>query len=216
MYDTGKTDKVTTTLFKYGKLASSFLAVACLIAFVIGLFQYLGAGPSRLQAPDFSDFKPYLGLSESTEVERNFSRVDTKIAVEKKYDAHINKIIKDNELNEGSYALFVGWLAETPPNRRSRFINGLDDFLDDFSDWLEENSTDDLTNERRRNMTMNVAKKYNIIFEELVEKEVDRYQRSYQERTNIVLFLACTLIFFVLFLIVPLLIRIEENTRFFK
>ncbi len=217
MYDAGKMNKYTALLFSFGKFFSFFMVLVCLIAFIVGIIQYFGAAPDRLQEPDFKAFKSYLGLPGERVVDQDFSRLDTKRAIENKYDSILKKIVTDFSFETQFYGQIVDWMSHVPENRRTRFAGGLYSFLDGFRVWLEENKdTLNLNGEGTLELYHNMAKKYEMIFSELLRKEEQRWEASFQERTNLLLFIISTLTFLILFLMVPILLRIEENTRFFK
>lgn len=217
MYDAGKIDTLTKVLFSFGKFLSALMVLASLIAFVIGIFQYIGAAPDKLQPPEFDSFTPYLGLPGERPVDQDFSRIDTKRAIENKYDEHMKNIVKDFQFETGYYNQLVEWLSTVPENRRTRFIDGFYSFMNGFQTWVKENKTKlKLTNEQVRGLYLDMGRRYQTIFTELLRKEEARWDASYQERTNLLLFIVSTVIFMVLFLIVPIALKIEENTRFFK
>ncbi len=216
MYDSGKSDRMTNLFLRFGKITSLCIASLCLILFVIGLFMYLGAAPDRLQEPEFDEFLPYLDVSNQSKKELDFSMIDTKRAVTNKYDSHIKNIIKDYNLDTGTYETIVEWLASTPINRRTRFVDGLYDFLGGYQDWLEQQKDLNLEGTDKKALFMTMANKYNRIFIQLVRQEKGRWDASYKERTYILMLLCFSLIFLVLFLMIPILIKIEENTRFFR
>ncbi len=217
MYDAGKLNKYTSMLFSFGKLFSFLMVFVCIIAFIVGIIMYLGAAPDRLQEPEFEDFMPYLGLPGERVVDQDFSDIDTKRAIENKYDGIMKNIVKDFNFETQFYNQLVTWLAQVPENRRSRFIGGLYSFLDNFTEWMKENKdTLNLGSEDSTVLYRNMANKYEKIFAELLRKEEVRWAASYQERTNLLLFIISTLTFLILFLMLPIILRIEENTRFFK
>lgn len=217
MYDAGKIDRLTKLLFTFGKGISFFMVLACCVAFVVGLVNYIGAGPDKLQPPEFDAFMPYLNLPGEEAVDQDFSKIDTKRAVENKYHEHLKNIITKYQFETDFYRQLVEWMSHVPVNRRTRFINGLDVFLEGFTEWMHENKdTLDLPKGAVRELYNNMALKYHVIFNELLRKEEVRWAASYQERTNLLLFIVSTLVFLVLFLIVPIVLKIEENTRFFK
>lgn len=216
MYDSGKIDKATLLLFTFGKRISILFVLACAVAFSVGIVKYFDAAPSKLEVPRFEAFLPYLGVSGQRQEEPDFSTIDTKIAVENKYDSHIKRIIKDYNFNTEVYYTLLDWLSHTPDHRRTRFINGLYDFLGDYKTWLQKSNKLPGDSNASNDLFMNMAVKYKRIFVELLKKEEVRWAASYQERTTILLFAAFSLIFLILFLLVPIVIKIEENTRFFK
>lgn len=217
MYDAGKIDKLSRLLFSFGKGVSFFMVVVCCIAFVVGLVNYLGAAPDRLEAPEFEEFMPYLKLPGTESLNQDFSKIDTRRAIENKYNEHLKGIVTKYKYDTEFYRQMVDWMSMVPPNRRTRFVHGLDMFLEGFSEWLESNKESlQLQQSEVRQLYRNMADRYQTIFTELLRKEENRWQASYQERTNLLLFIVGTLIFLVLFLLVPIALKIEENTRFFK
>lgn len=217
MYDAGKIDKLSRILFTFGKGVSFFMVVVCCIAFVIGIINYIGAAPDRLQSPEFNNFFTYLNLPGERVVDQDFSKIDTKRAIENKYDEHMKRIVTDFNYETAFYAQLVDWMTQVPVNRRTRFIDGFYTFLDSFKDWLEDNQEKlQLDAAATRALYNDMARKYQAIFTELLRKEELRWQTSHQERTNLLLFIVSTLVFLVLFLLVPIVLKIEENTRFFK
>jgi hypothetical protein len=216
MYDSGKIDRMTLFLFNFGKRISFLFVIACAVGFSIGVVKYFDAAPSKLEEPRFEAFLPYLGVSGQRQEDQDFSTIDTKIAVENKYDSHMKRIVKDFNFNTEVYYTILDWLSHTPEHRRTRFINGLYNFLSDYKAWMQKSNKLPADTAVASDTFMNMAVKYKRIFVELLKKEEVRWTASYQERTTILLFVAFSLIFLVLFMIVPIVIKIEENTRFFK
>ena len=217
MYDAGKTDAFSKLIFVLARGVCFLMVAVCCVAFVVGGIMYLNAGPERLQAPEFKSFLPYLGLPGERPVDQDFSSIDTKRAIENKYDQHMKRIVTEYRFETPFYAQLVDWMAQVPENRRTRFIDGLYVFLGGLGSWVKQNQEAlKLDTAGEHELTLNMARKYQTIFMELLRKEQDRQQASAQERSNLLLFIVSSLVFLVLFLLVPVLLKIEENTRFFK
>ncbi len=216
MYDAGKIDKGTLRLFSLGKRLSFLLVIISMLAFIISIVKYIGAAPDVLQPPQFNDFAPFLGVTGQRQEDPDFSKIDTKIAVVNKYDSHLKSIITNNRLDTSAYDTIVSWMTATPDHRRTRFISGLSDFLKEYTAWMKSNNKLKEGEEPTNEMYMSMAAKYNRIFIELLKKEEQRQDASFQERTYLLIAIIASLIFLVLFLLVPIGIKIEENTRFFK
>ncbi len=217
MYDNAKRDAFIIYVGRFGRKISFGLALICLLALFVGVVEYMGSGPEKLQEPSFDAFQPYLfDAAGQQKQDLDFSIIDARRAVENKYDSHIKKVVTDYSFDQGMYITLVNWMTRVPENRRTRFITGLYDFLDDFKGWLEKKENEALAKSAGPTLYKNMADMYNSIFLERLKKEEVAWTASFQERENILIFIGFSLIFLILFLSVPILIKIEENTRFFK
>ena len=216
MYELGKLDKLSFISIKYGKTIAFLLMLVFLAAVIIGAADYFTEGPKPFRTPVYEDYKPYLGITGERAVQQDFSEIDTRIDIERNYGAEIKNILVLGNFDQEFFQTLVDWLVRVPDNRRSRFLYGLEDFLDGYAEALNQDATINPTPEERTELFLRMATTYKSIFYELVDKEDRSRAQSAQHQTATLLFIGIALLLFLVALIFPVVLKIEENSRLFR
>lgn len=216
MYELKKKDRLSYVSLRYGKLIAFLLMGVLFVALIIGLVQYISAPSRDFDAPRFTDYQPYLENIGVRNVDQDFSEIDTRIAIIKRYDEDIKKVLITGGMETESYDTLVGWLVQVPENRRSRFITGLQGFLEEFLESQKKAPEEERINEDLNVFMSRLALTYKNIFFDLLKKEKLYESETENRQSRILLFIGVTLNLLILTLLFPIVIKIEENTRLYK
>ena len=214
MYELKRIDKYSYFSLRYGKIISFFLLFLLFIALFLGVYHYLDATPPSFNEPAYNAFAEYREVT-GGDVDHSVLDIDLRLAVAKKYDSHIRKLLEDFTLQPDFYHTVIGWMVDLPNYRRTRFINGLHNFLDDYMDHLKDTESPLLERESLEPEYMELAERYKALYYDLVAKELKDRQESKDRQSKVLLFLGLCLLLFMLALIFPVILKIEENSRLY-
>ena len=212
-------DKFFLKSFKIGKIFSAIAILLTVITIAVSAI---------LMCCSIKQYKiNYYTPKELQEFEK--SRVEiNKITdiqeVKDKYGNRIEAILKSNYYDAIHYQDIVDILASIKPKYRYDYVENLGSFLDKGKAYAEDNLRKEAGN-ANKNIVEKVLKQYKKAIETTTiisyskmyvaqvenieaQKAADNMYRLWL--TGIIL---CSVLIFISFLIVPLLIKIEENTR---
>lgn len=150
--------------------------------------------------------RPYFEKSESLGTAPDFSDIDQKREVENKYGSKIKKIMAFG-FAASTYDGFVVDLLALPSEYRGKYINGLHDFLTDGIKYAKKN------NKKQELSVTNLEKSYRGVFNERMRAiEMQKIVQKMEDLT-ILGVAGGSLLLFIVFLLIPILIKVEENTR---
>lgn len=216
MYELGKVDKLSFLSIKYGRIIAFFLMLLFLAAIIVGVVHYFEMGPQPFRTPVYEDYEPYLNSLGQRALQQDFSEIDTRIDIERNYGSDIKNILVLGNYEQDFFYTVVDWLVDLPDYRRSRYIDGLETFLDDYADSLNQADTAEVAPEERRAQFERMAATYTAIFKELVDKENRGRSEAAQRQNTALLFIGIALLLFMVALIFPVVLKIEENSRLFR
>ncbi len=213
-----KTDKATgkfmAGVFKFGKIVSAIFAVVAILA-IIGSFIYsCFVRPDSFQVPEFDDvLKPQLeehGDTGSAKA-RKVSNEEFK-KLRNKYGDTVDKLIEVCALDaKDDYNNIIEILAEVGEDFRGKYLSGAISFMKSFKDYARENPKKaDFTDETAKYALYNI---YTQSFNAALATYEAGKAIAAEKRANGWMICGCSIIGLILFLIIPLLIQIEENTR---
>ena len=188
--------------FKIGGFMSSvFILVVSFVMLFSAINFAINLKPVQMQVPTFEQLSldaTIISGNETTSKEKNV----------KKYLLSINEIVKVNNLNNYGKAILINSLDNIDEDQKELYVNGLKPFITEYSQ---------LQKAKKRNVTehdlMNTVQIYQNQFKfNLQVKELKATEQKINLITTGLIFLSSILLF-IMCLIVPLLIRIEENTR---
>ena len=137
----------------------------------------------------------------------NYKEISERRAVETKYGDKIQKIVVENGLDQAVYDIYVRQMSDLDKKYRTQFIEGLKRFMKDGNSYIKKqgNKTD--------MSTADVANLYDDMFDSAItESEMSRVE-SKAKRIGSLIAIGSALSAMILFLIIPLLLQIEVNTR---
>jgi hypothetical protein len=182
----------------------------CVLIVVGGIAYFLVSGSKGVSTPDFDEVieteKMILELGRKVDKE-NYKEISERRAVETKYGDKIQKIVVENGLDQAAYDIYVRQMSDLDKKYRTQFIEGLKRFMRDGNSYIKKqgNKTD--------MSTADVANLYDDMFDSAItESEMSRVE-SKAKRIGSLIAIGSALSAMILFLIIPLLLQIEVNTR---
>jgi DNA-directed RNA polymerase subunit M/transcription elongation factor TFIIS len=223
---TTTSDKILRLAFRFAKGISASIVAICfinLIGCVIALFVVQPKKvPVRqqLSLPDFSEFKQQVENQRTQQTTQNASEytqrsVPPSQSIEGQFGEQLNDIDIKYGLNR---QILIRWLVELQNQNRTLFLSGLKTFLADAQEYYSKG-------QKQSAFTYaNFADYYHEAFgqaEQQYEADIASalaHNKSEMERINtirklILMSLAGSIGCLLAFLILPLLIQIERNTR---
>jgi predicted Zn finger-like uncharacterized protein len=193
--------------FKVGKFISAFSLVLFFLLFIGSVAYYFINQMHSFSPPDYEQARRYLDKeSQNAANTKNYSfaKVDEKRNVQDKYDKVIRKIISYG-LKEEAYEIFLDNIMRFEGAYQADYIQGLEKYLQNWSELnkQKQNSTDIIT----------VIKLYERMFSEKLQASEMAKQQAAARNYVILGVIGASLVLYILFLLIPLMIKIEENTR---
>ncbi|MBP7652234.1 hypothetical protein KA977_02350 [Candidatus Dependentiae bacterium] len=189
-------------LFVFGKMVSLFFIVVSLVIILISAIGYFTA-EKKTQMPSFDSIKGY--FEEEKQNATDFKQIDERQSVEKLYSDRLKEIIKNYNIGVENYNIVLDILISVPEEHRNDFLSSTVKFINQALEYEKTHkkgiTAADMFNAHR-----------NLFFEMLEEKKTNKAEAGDQK-----LYTAAAavlgLLFFIIFLCVPVFIAIEENTR---
>ena len=203
----GWTDIFMAKIFFFGKIVAALFMFLCIATMALSLLYWALASESGVKIPDFSDVKEAYEAAEKSENDNSGDMKSLKEtnSVRKEFDSEITKLMEVCKLPKESYEEIVRTLAEMDADLRDDYIDGAIDFAKDAKKTIE-----------KMGKTFNgtgVIVTYDKLYAEA--KETAEADKATTAIKKMIALSVCggALIGLILFLIIPLLIQIEENTR---
>ncbi|MGN0004966.1 MAG: hypothetical protein ACI37Z_03160 [Candidatus Gastranaerophilaceae bacterium] len=232
-----KSDVFFNTCFKVGKILSMIMLVLTLISFCISGITLVCLQPTNIETPIFKTLENEINSKNEINSETTKNKLKDKKTETLATDKEIDRIIKENKLNYQVKNFITKKYLEIPNKLKKRYLTGLDSFCKDGLSTLNKNdklmrifnteyktdyygeeyedSNGPIMNNGVYNLTISkhLVEAYHHYFEEnLAAAQIqDQEKIIVKEVTKIVLLIS--LFLFVMFLFLPVLIKIEENTR---
>lgn len=203
----GMTNVFMTKVFFFGKMVSALFMFLSILVMVGALLYWVFAGASGLQVPDFGDMKESFEALDraSSDNSGDIKTLKEKNAVRSKYNSDIMKLMEIGKLKQNNFEGIVEILCSVDAGLRSDFVDGAIDYLEDAKKYFE-----------KKNQSFDgeyMLKLYAQSFEEAIADVEHRRLESSKKRTAALIVCGSSLLGLILFLIIPLLLQIEENTR---
>jgi|WetSurMetagenome_2_1015567.scaffolds.fasta_scaffold45890_1 predicted Zn finger-like uncharacterized protein len=193
--------------FKLGKLISAVSLVLFFLVFIGAIAFYLLNQAQSFSAPDYEQARRYIeNESQGSAKSKNhsFAKVDEKRKAQDKYDKVIRKVIAYG-FKEEAYDMFLDEILKVEDAYRDDYIYGLEKYLANWSDHKKQkpNAPDLKT----------AYPLYERMFAEKLQTVELAKQKAAASNYVILGFIGVSLVLYILFLLIPLMIKIEENTR---
>jgi len=203
-------DRFLKKVFAFSRAIAALIVFLCVLIVVGGIAYFLVSGSKGVSTPDFDEVieteKMILELGRKVDKE-NYKEISERRAVETKYGDKIQKIVVENGLDQAAYDIYVRQMSDLDKKYRTQFIEGLKRFMRDGNSYIKKqgNKTD--------MSTADVANLYDDMFDSAItESEMSRVE-SKAKRIGSLIAIGSALSAMILFLIIPLLLQIEVNTR---
>jgi hypothetical protein len=198
----------TPVFFNLAKWISLLVATLALLGCVFALFGVLKSfGPGRFDAPEFGDESVQKLILSHAVIDDAQTQQD-KLNVTNKYGQRILSIITRHKIAKLKVDDMIGWLLEdVPEERRDGFVSGLDNFLADGMTFMQGKGR---ANEETG---VELVLLYRAQFDKAlraVERDKSAAEQKREASIGVAVMLA---LLFVVAMVVPVLVRIEQNTR---
>jgi len=197
-------ENIMSFSYKFAKGISFILIVVSLVVFVGSTLFLVFSSSDGFRTPEFGEvLQSDLGVSRLNN--NDYSGTEERRKIEKEYGDQVLNIVKINKLPDKKYNNIIRGLVKLDENYQSDFVNGLERFLDDASVSGKENKVD-------YNIET-VMNEYIQAFEYAMNREVHSKAENEMKQLQILGVMGVSLLLFIIIIIIPVLIKIEENTR---
>ncbi|MBQ6247040.1 MAG: hypothetical protein IJK04_09260 [Kiritimatiellae bacterium] len=205
--------KATTTfmagVFKFGKVISALFMILFIVTMVGSFLYCIFSGSGSLKVPSFDDAKAEIEEALSAESGGNGNDVANREfkLLRKKYSDKIDSLIEVGGLDaKDDYDGILHMLGDLDKDVRDDFINGAISFLKGFKSYSKKNKDVEFDGDS------GLQEFSQRFVAACADAEVSKAESSAKKTIG---WIVCggSLLGLILFLIIPLLIQIEENTR---
>lgn len=202
----GMADRFMRGVFKFGKVIAAIFMFLCLVTMALSLVYYVFCGSSGMEVPDFDDVKEQLEQRNSGDGNASdVKEVAEMNAVRKEFESDIFEVMKICNLDKDCFEIYVRKLAGMEKSVREDFMDGLLDFVKDAKKYFEKKG--------EKFDGAKAVNEYDNLFSEARETAKGGELEAKLKRSGALATCGGALLGLVLFLIIPLLLQIEENTR---
>lgn len=198
-------DRFLALNFRFGKVIAVVLATIFLFLFGASLLYALFATSDSVTVPTFDELRPRNQTVSGAA--RDFSDLDEKRAVEKKFGDDVTDIVKAYGLRSGDYDEIMAALVALPQEHRKDYVRGLRRVLSDREAFVKKNAGSALPD------VSQLTQNYTEAFARSVANAVA--QRTVTRVTRLVAFAiaaaACLAAF--IMMTIPAILMIEQHTR---
>ncbi len=189
-------------MFKFGKLVSLLFVFISLAIIIISVFIYFTA-EKKVKSPVFDDIKNYYEVEHTQE--NDFKNIKERQEVEKLYSDRIKEIVKNYNFGAENYNIVLDSVISVPEKKRTHFLNSTVKFINKAIEYEKINKKG-ITPSNMFNMHKEMY--FNMLEEEKNNNSQASEVKMYSVGTAII-----GLLLFIIFLCIPIIIAIEENTR---
>ena len=201
------TDKFMACVFKFGKIVAALFMFLCILAMAGSLVYYVFTGASSVKIPDFDDVKSEIESGEKNDNQGGGMSNALYKQLRNDYGSKVDDLIEVGGLDaKNDYTRIINALAKVDADMRSAYLKGAISFLKDFKAYAKKNS--------KVKFDGNAGlMQYDEMFSAAMAEASTSREISAIKRSAALGVFGGSLIGLILFLIIPLLIQIEENTR---
>jgi len=193
--------------FTFGKALSGICVLVFFLIFAFSLLSYVFGGAPGFKTPKFKDMQPILKGTFNQKASPDFMVTDNRLKVEQQFSDDIKELIEKYSFDQMSYDIFLNLLLDLPDDLRRYFIKGADIFIDRGLKYAK------IYNKQKELNPAVLVNNYKEMFFANVEEWKQGQELSQFDKYEAIGIIAGSLLMFIVFLIIPLLIKIEENTR---
>ena len=198
---TGFLDKFMNFLFRLGKTFAGILALVCLLCVFASLVVFACNLKTGLEIPKYEDIVNTAQEDSDNMLEDN-SDLDESRAIEKLYGDQVADLVKEAKMQKEDYDGIMAFVKKLKDDYRPRYVDGLENALDKHSE-----------SDKKTYSSNDILSMYTDTFLESIEEyELQKESSSTTRWYSLgAVFVSCFMLF--MMLIIPALIKIEENTR---
>ncbi|MDH4120527.1 MAG: hypothetical protein OEV94_02330 [Deltaproteobacteria bacterium] len=192
-------DRFLALTFRFGKWLSMAGIVVFLAGFLISLSLFLSSG-SKFEKPEFVPPN-----SNPSSPESEAPAPTPRKQPRDKFKPRIEAIVQAYKFNPQAVGIIQQWVDAYDQDKREDFVSGMESYLGDAKAWGENSKT--------RVDFAQVIDSYRTEFNASVMKERSETMQNAATRMYSMAFLGGSAVLFLIFLIIPVLLQIEINTR---
>lgn len=220
-------DKFLNVCFKVGKVLLMIMLVIIILVTIVFI------GLSVKTTVEMSKIKntPYQYLQDTEKLEKiiategnsdtwDESNIAEKENLEKQYKEKIKQALQNNGMGNYSVDKVLGYLMQVAPEDRDDYVKNMEEhhriYIKFYADMVAKRLPYYSETEIKKVIVNNddiPQRYYEQRYKKQVEEKAEKYQKANTERNFQLLTVLSCIYTFILMLIIPLLIRIEENTR---
>lgn len=193
-------DGFIAILFRFGKSFSGFLAVIFLLGILLSSFVFITHLRSTIEVPTY-DQMAKAGHDRAGDSSGNRgSALDTKRDVEKRFGDDIAALVKEHALGDAAYEGILRYIANIEKEYRADYVSGLKKFLRQSAKAKEHKTEEALDF---------YSQAFGVAEAEAIKAKTESSVMRWSSLGSI---LVCCFMLFMM-LVIPALLKIEENTR---
>lgn len=198
-------DRFMALLFRFGKTFASLLAVLCLLSVFGSIAVFALNLRTKMEIPTYAEIAAAANEDDQN-TPTSTTALDERRAIEKRFGDRVVAIIKEHKFDQDDYDQFIRIIQSIEPENRARYLSGLEGALKSRDAAIRDNNGNALS-------VHAVAGLYTTFFSsaEAEHESAKEEARSARFSALAAVFISCFMLF--MMLIVPALLRIEENTR---
>ena len=189
--------------FKIGKYISAFCIVLFFLLFIGSTIFYLTSFGTSFKTPEFKSSQ-YQKNKYEQKKDYDFSKVNERRSIQNKFDKKIKKVVNLGFVEEG-YDVLADGLSEYPEEYREAFIDGLYDYLKNGKEFRDKTKAE--------YELYDFLLAYDRQFKDELRRVESENLEAKTKKWTILGVIAVSMLLYMLFLLIPILIKIEENTR---
>lgn len=207
----GFVDSFFIKLFKASRLISALIVTICLIVIILTGIGLLFSGPKSLDVPDFSTIRSAIEEEEVPQISKteDYAVLEKRRDVEKQFGDRVNKAIRNYNLSAEAYNILISDLLEMDKKYRRKYIRGFTRFLGGAENFLKEQKEDDEFYFSIPDAANSYREMYSDAISEVEFSKID----AAENKMYLLAVLGFSLLLLLAFLVIPLLLQIENNTR---
>ena len=203
-------DQFLKKVFSFSKAVAAIIVFLCVITMVIAAGYFVVSGSKGVTTPDFDEIAQMEQANQgaSGRIDKSdYKAISDKREVERKYGSDIQEIISTYGFTKEAYDIYIRQLSNMDAKYRSKFVRGLNSFLKDGKKYIEKQGA-------KTNLDISdVANAYDEMFSSAIDESETSQVMSKAKRAGALTVIGSALAAMILFLIIPLLLQIEINTR---
>jgi hypothetical protein len=193
-------DGFIALLFRFGKSFSGFLAVIFLLGILLSSFIFITHLRSSIEVPTYEQMANASSNESGDSSAKGTTALDNKRDVEKRFGDDIAGLVKEHSLGDSAYEGILGYIANLEKEYRADYVSGLKKFLRQSAKAKKHSIADALEF---------YSQAFGVAEAQAIKAKTESSMTRWGSLASI---LVCCFMLFMM-LVIPALLKIEENTR---
>ncbi|MCK5826531.1 MAG: hypothetical protein KAG93_05815, partial [Desulfuromusa sp.] len=194
-------DRFLFKVFTIAKSLSALIIGICILVAVLAGVGLVVSG-SSFEVPKFSTYLEIVSGNQSRD-----GSIEAGLSVEEKYGDRVNAIVKKYNFTPEGYDWLIDKIISTDEEFREEYVDGFEDFLEDAQKYVNENG------EKAKTSVIDASNEYKDLFDASLRIAKISKMESASSRLYLLGAIAVSVLVLLAFVMIPLLILIEKNTR---